>query len=192
VREGRGGVDADSVRMPGMSKSISSLACCRCEDCWRLESMCVGCFCFISFSFCVSHHCVHPAQHLLRYFTEEAKDKAPLMPFDASEWRLEVVKNVPRQRNGCADCSLSHAVFVVPRVFPRIVQYFLPLTRLFLTDLHAQSRTHAHINSFDCGVFTCKMADYLAEGRSPLAFTQDDMPYFRRRLALEIKIKRVD
>lgn len=36
------------------------------------------------------------------------------------------------------------------------------------------------------------MADYLAEGRSPLAFGQDDMPYFRRRLALEIKIKRVD
>ncbi len=129
---------------------------------------------------------------MLRYFTEEAKDKAPLMPFDASEWRLEVVKNVPRQRNGCADCSLTCVGILAPCVSPRIVQYFLPLTRLLYTDLHAQSRTHPHINSFDCGVFTCKMADYLAEGRSPLAFTQDDMPYFRRRLALEIKIKRVD
>ena len=66
------------------------------------------------------------SQHLLRYFTEEAKDKAPLLPFDASEWRLEVVKNVPRQRNGCADrvlrrhCVVScrHPSFSRRQVFP--------------------------------------------------------------------------
>ena len=52
--------------------------------------------------------------------------------------------------------------------------------------------TIAHTDSFDCGVFTCKMTDYLAQGRSPLAFGQDDMPYFRLRMALEIKIKHVE
>ena len=43
------------------------------------------------------------------------------------------------------------------------------------------------LNGFDCGVFTCKMADYLGEGL-PLSFTQTDMPYFRQRILLEIKL----
>ena len=47
------------------------------------------------------------------------------------------------------------------------------------------------LNGFDCGVFTCKMADYLGEGR-PLVFTQADMPYFRRRMLLEIKAMSLD
>jgi sentrin-specific protease 1 len=47
------------------------------------------------------------------------------------------------------------------------------------------------LNGFDCGVFTCKMADYLGEGR-PLVFTQADMPYFRRRMLLEIRLATLD
>ena len=40
-------------------------------------------------------------------------------------------------------------------------------------------------NFYDCGVFACKFADYLSEGL-PLVFSQTDMPYFRRRIVLEI------
>ncbi len=47
-------------------------------------------------------------------------------------------------------------------------------------------------NNFDdCGVFTIKFADYLSESR-PLQFTANDMPYFRKRAALEICKQRID
>ena len=43
----------------------------------------------------------------------------------------------------------------------------------------------AQQNGSDCGVFMTRTADYLArDGR--LDFTQADMPYFRRRMVLEI------
>jgi sentrin-specific protease 1 len=45
-------------------------------------------------------------------------------------------------------------------------------------------------NGCDCGVFTAKFADYLSENRE-FNFSQDDMPYFRRRMVLEIKYKKV-
>ena len=41
------------------------------------------------------------------------------------------------------------------------------------------------LNTHDCGVFMCKIADYLSDG-VPLLFTQLDIPYFRRRMVLEI------
>ncbi len=40
-------------------------------------------------------------------------------------------------------------------------------------------------NGSDCGVFALKFAEYLAEDRD-LSFSQSDMPYFRRRIALEL------
>lgn len=45
-------------------------------------------------------------------------------------------------------------------------------------------------NGCDCGVFTCKFIDYLSEDR-PLTFRQKQMPYFRYRMALEIKLATV-
>uniref|UniRef100_A0A8C4SRC5 Ubiquitin-like protease family profile domain-containing protein n=1 Tax=Erpetoichthys calabaricus TaxID=27687 RepID=A0A8C4SRC5_ERPCA len=38
---------------------------------------------------------------------------------------------------------------------------------------------------FDCGVFACKYADYIARDK-PINFTQKNMPYFRRRMVWEI------
>lgn len=40
-------------------------------------------------------------------------------------------------------------------------------------------------NGYDCGVFTCINAEYLARG-AKLDFTQDDMPKLRKRICYEI------
>ncbi|KAI1283816.1 Sentrin-specific protease 1 [Halotydeus destructor] len=44
------------------------------------------------------------------------------------------------------------------------------------------------MNGSDCGMFTCKFADYLSLGK-PFSFSQDNMPYYRRRMIYEILTK---
>ncbi|KAM4570797.1 sentrin-specific protease 1-like [Fundulus diaphanus] len=41
------------------------------------------------------------------------------------------------------------------------------------------------MNGSDCGMFTCKYADYITKDK-PITFTQNHMPYFRRRMVWEI------
>jgi len=41
------------------------------------------------------------------------------------------------------------------------------------------------MNGSDCGMFTCKFAEYLSR-RAKITFSQEDMPYFRRRMVYEI------
>jgi len=41
------------------------------------------------------------------------------------------------------------------------------------------------LNGSDCGMFACKFADYITR-EAPITFTQEDMPYFRRRMVYEI------
>lgn len=40
-------------------------------------------------------------------------------------------------------------------------------------------------NGYDCGVFMCQNADYISQGGA-LDFSQEDMAYLRRRMALEV------
>uniref|UniRef100_A0A8C8EEA7 SUMO specific peptidase 2 n=1 Tax=Otus sunia TaxID=257818 RepID=A0A8C8EEA7_9STRI len=40
-------------------------------------------------------------------------------------------------------------------------------------------------NGSDCGVFACKYADYISRDK-PITFTQNDMPYFRKKMVWEI------
>ncbi|XP_052541952.1 sentrin-specific protease 2 [Tympanuchus pallidicinctus] len=40
-------------------------------------------------------------------------------------------------------------------------------------------------NGSDCGVFMCKYADYVCRDK-PITFTEEDMPYFRKRMVWEI------
>jgi sentrin-specific protease 1 len=40
-------------------------------------------------------------------------------------------------------------------------------------------------NTSDCGVFTCRFAEYVTR-RDPINFTQDHMEYFRKRMVYEI------
>ena len=41
------------------------------------------------------------------------------------------------------------------------------------------------MNGSDCGMFTCKFAEYLSRNAN-ITFSQEDMPYFRRRMIYEI------
>ncbi|XP_035400965.1 sentrin-specific protease 2 isoform X1 [Cygnus atratus] len=41
------------------------------------------------------------------------------------------------------------------------------------------------LNGSDCGVFICKYADYISRDK-PMTFTQNHMPYFRRKMVWEI------
>ena len=44
------------------------------------------------------------------------------------------------------------------------------------------------MNGSDCGMFACKFAEYLSRDAA-LSFTQEHMPYFRRRMVYEIVTK---
>ncbi|CAJ0940837.1 unnamed protein product [Ranitomeya imitator] len=41
------------------------------------------------------------------------------------------------------------------------------------------------MNGSDCGMFACKYADYITKDKS-ITFTQNHMPYFRKRMVYEI------
>jgi len=41
------------------------------------------------------------------------------------------------------------------------------------------------MNGSDCGMFACKFAEYISRG-AKITFTQDDMPYYRKRMVWEI------
>ncbi|XP_040591233.1 sentrin-specific protease 2-like [Mesocricetus auratus] len=46
------------------------------------------------------------------------------------------------------------------------------------------------LNKSDCGVFTCKYADYISRGQ-PITFSQKHMPLFRKKMVWEILHKRL-
>ncbi|XP_077369074.1 sentrin-specific protease 1 [Festucalex cinctus] len=54
-------------------------------------------------------------------------------------------------------------------------------------NLHSKKRNEIpqQMNGSDCGMFTCKYADYITKDK-PITFTQKQMPYFRRRMVWEI------
>ncbi|XP_077869038.1 sentrin-specific protease 1-like [Saccoglossus kowalevskii] len=51
--------------------------------------------------------------------------------------------------------------------------------------LEVQQDIPPQMNGSDCGMFTCKYAEYITRG-SKITFTQAHMPYFRRRMVWEI------
>ncbi|XP_050417974.1 sentrin-specific protease 1 isoform X2 [Patella vulgata] len=46
------------------------------------------------------------------------------------------------------------------------------------------------MNGSDCGMFSCVFAEYVTRG-AKITFTQDDMPYFRRKMVYEIVTKKL-
>lgn len=57
--------------------------------------------------------------------------------------------------------------------------------RFEMYDLIGISECPNQQNGFDCGVFACTAADYLARGKD-LEYSQADMPHLRRRMCWEI------
>lgn len=61
--------------------------------------------------------------------------------------------------------------------------------KLNTSDWTLQSKRRNEIpqqmNGSDCGMFTCKYAEYITKDK-PITFTQKHMPYFRRRMVWEI------
>ncbi|XP_061592101.1 sentrin-specific protease 1 [Cololabis saira] len=53
-----------------------------------------------------------------------------------------------------------------------------------------QNEIPQQMNGSDCGMFTCKYADYITKDK-PITFTQKHMPYFRRRMVWEILNRRL-
>lgn len=47
------------------------------------------------------------------------------------------------------------------------------------------------MNGSDCGMFTCKYAEFLSRGKTVFNFNQSHMPYFRRRMIWEIINKKL-
>ncbi|KAF6766191.1 cysteine proteinase [Ephemerocybe angulata] len=50
----------------------------------------------------------------------------------------------------------------------------------------APDSTPQQDNGYDCGVFTCQFLESLSRGEDDFVFTQEDMPYLRRRMVWEI------
>lgn len=51
-------------------------------------------------------------------------------------------------------------------------------------DIHPQD-IPLQMNGSDCGVFMCKYADFISKN-APFTFDQENMPYFRKRMILDI------
>lgn len=51
--------------------------------------------------------------------------------------------------------------------------------------ISTMKKTPQQLNGFDCGVFVCITAEFVARN-APLSFTQDDMPKFRQKMVYEI------
>lgn len=57
-------------------------------------------------------------------------------------------------------------------------------------ELSHEKNIPVQLNGSDCGVFTCKFAEY-ATRDAAISFTQEDMPYFRRRMVWEMLHKKL-
>ena len=63
--------------------------------------------------------------------------------------------------------------------FYECLQFLAHFTTELVKDIPQQE------NGSDCGMFTCKFAEYLSRD-ADISFSQDDMPYFRKRMVYEI------
>ncbi|XP_059148626.1 sentrin-specific protease 1-like isoform X2 [Physella acuta] len=66
----------------------------------------------------------------------------------------------------------------------RIAKNQTPLVEKEWKAQHAENNPH-QMNGGDCGMFMCKYAEYITRDK-PITFTQEDMPYFRKRMVYEI------
>ena len=79
----------------------------------------------------------------------------------------------------------KHSVFT--KLISPILGQRLCYLLQFMRRIHQKS-IPAQMNSFDCGVFLCTYALYMAENTT-FDFTQDDMPSIRKHMAFQLLSK---
>lgn len=107
---------------------------------------------------------VDAGKKLLQYLADELWDKKHKI-FDVNKWKISCME----------------------------VSFYCCLKTIFLnvTNRHISINSHLfqgiphQLNGSDCGVFTCTIAEHLTR-KASLTFTQEDMPYFRKKMCLEI------
>ncbi|XP_046367154.2 sentrin-specific protease 1-like [Haliotis rufescens] len=57
-------------------------------------------------------------------------------------------------------------------------------------EFQIESDIPQQMNGSDCGMFACKFAEYITR-EAPISFTQEHMPYFRKRMVYEILKKKL-
>ncbi|XP_054638860.1 sentrin-specific protease 1 isoform X2 [Dunckerocampus dactyliophorus] len=111
---------------------------------------------------------------LFEYLQQESKDKKG-EELDTTGWAL-----YSKKRNGglycvrCMDLRCAENSRAV-----------LDCARAQLRGNIGVEEIPQQMNGSDCGMFTCKYADYITKDK-PITFTQKQMPYFRRRMVWEI------
>ena len=100
-----------------------------------------------------------------------------LSSFDIKGW-TNVVAPAPEQVGSLLLWLFIHFFFSHGVCFD-----FLCVSHVFNSMFTSQK------NGYDCGVFTCAIADCMARNVC-FNFSQVDMPYFRKRLVVEIMNKR--
>ena len=92
-------------------------------------------------------------------------------PFDTSSFNSEIVKDIPQQMNG-SDCGMFTCKVYI--MFDNLagVQFFYnyeKILAIFVIMFY----------------FLFQFAEYLSRD-APISFSQEDMPYYRRRMIYEI------
>ena len=92
-------------------------------------------------------------------------------PFDTSSFNSEIVKDIPQQMNG-SDCGMfTCKVYIMFNKFNSLL-----LLRNLWENL-------SYIRNYVRFLF--QFAEYLSRD-APISFSQEDMPYYRRRMIYEI------
>lgn len=114
------------------------------------------------------------------YLEAESRDKKNT-PLDTSAYQLMVLKVRTLHTYIFIYHKVAEEFLRVSTVRHLTCAYYV---RCVVQDIPQQ------MNGSDCGVFTCKFAEY-ASRRAKITFTQAHMPYFRQRMVLEIMNKRL-
>jgi Ulp1 family protease len=112
-----------------------------------------------------------------------------------NHWTLAVI-NYQRQRieyydslgNSNVDCCNNLKRYVVDEY--KMINPSKPLININEWTIETARGIPHQNNGSDCGMFAIKYADYLSEGLE-LDFSARDMPYFRQRVAIELKAQRI-
>ena len=92
-------------------------------------------------------------------------------PFDTSSFNSEIVKDIPQQMNG-SDCGMFTC-----KVYIFLISLTLYYFYVILWENLSYIRNYVR--------FLFQFAEYLSRD-APISFSQEDMPYYRRRMIYEI------